>query len=48
MENEEIREEECFNLSSLSNEEVIEFYNNVDNHIKFLKNNILEVEEEEE
>lgn len=48
MENEALIEEECFNLSNLSNEELIEFYNNIDAHIKYLKNNILEAEEEEE
>ena len=48
MENEALIEEECFNLSNLSNEELIEFYNNIDTHIKYLKNNILEAEEEEE
>lgn len=46
MENEKIIENESFNLNQLSNEELIELYNNIENHIKYLKSNILEQEEE--
>ena len=36
------------NLSELSNEDLMEFYSKIDEHIKYLNNNIIFEEEEEE
>lgn len=47
MENEELMLDEKFNLNQLSNEELLELYNEIDNHLKYLNNNILTQEEEE-
>lgn len=35
------------NLSELSNEDLMEFYSKIDEHIKYLNNNIIFEEEEE-
>lgn len=47
MENEELMLDEKFNLNQLSSEELLELYNEIDNHLKYLNNNILTQEEEE-
>lgn len=36
------------NLSELSNEDLMEFYSKIDEHIKYLNNSIIFEEEEEE
>lgn len=36
------------NLSKLTDEELMDFFNKVDEHIKYLNNNILTIEEEEQ
>ncbi|MBQ7104417.1 MAG: hypothetical protein IJN90_01025 [Bacilli bacterium] len=41
------RENNILNLSELTNDDLMEFHKKIDEHIKYLNNSILEVEEEE-
>lgn len=45
---EENIETPLLNLSKLTDEELMDFFNKVDEHIKYLNNNILTIEEEEQ
>lgn len=45
---EEKIETPLLNLSKLTDEELMDFFNKVDEHIKYLNNNILTIEEEEQ
>lgn len=43
---EEIEKPNPLDLNALSNEELLEFYNTIEEHLKYLNNSILDAEED--